>query len=155
MNPASTPAIPAGIRSHRYRIVTAMKAPLPSPRAIIASGSRQQSEESAAPTHATRPAPIVAVFTVFALMPCANHRSRHMMDLLRLFGGERSVLVAEAVLPPAARDRIARLRGFGERHDVIAPGTAHAVRERRRPAGPVPLQTQRMAGAVRTLQKVA
>jgi len=49
--------IPAGISSQRYGIVVAINAPLPSPRTITASGSKQQRDESAAPSHATTPAP--------------------------------------------------------------------------------------------------
>src|SRR5262249_62202102 len=98
---------------------TALRARLPSPGVMTASGSRQQSEESAAPTDATTPAPIVAGFTVFACLAEREPASGHIMYLLRIFCGERSVLVAEPVLPPAAGDRIARLRIFGDRQDVI------------------------------------
>jgi len=55
--PLPTPIIPAGISSQRYGIVVAINAPLPSPRTITASGSKQQRDESAAPSHATTPAP--------------------------------------------------------------------------------------------------
>src|SRR3990172_31992 len=56
--PAEIPSTPVGMRIHRYCIVTAMNAPLPSPKTITASGRRQQSDDSPAPTQAARPAPI-------------------------------------------------------------------------------------------------
>ena len=62
----------------------------------------------------------------------------------------------EALIASAAAvDRIARLHVFGERQDVIAPGAAHMVSERRRPALPGTCQTQGMASAVRTLKEIA
>src|SRR5262249_54926201 len=71
--PVMMPMIPAGTRSQRYRIVVAMNAPLPSPSRITVRGRRQQSDASAAPTHATTPAPsVVTLITSSYIASAAN-----------------------------------------------------------------------------------
>src|SRR5213592_4169925 len=67
--------IPAGISSQRYRIVTAMNAPLPRPRMMTASGSKQQSDDSRAPSHAVTPGPTALALMAPSGMPRGSDRS--------------------------------------------------------------------------------
>src|SRR5713101_1585479 len=138
--PVTMPMIPAGTSSQRYCIVVAMNAPLPSPRTITARGRRQQSEASAAPTHATKPAVSAASL---------------MVSLLRFFCGVRPVLERQTVCAAAASNRISRLHVVGECHYLIALGAAHPVGERRGPATGVFVNAQGVPPAVRTLHQVA
>src|SRR5437870_12286354 len=108
-----------------------MNAPLPRPSTIIASGSRQQSEEKAAPSHAAAPAPtdpslIASPGPRRARDPRAPLRSprRQPRDrapwLLHFLGGERAVLERQPVALTAALDEVSRLRGIGERQQFVA-----------------------------------
>src|SRR5919197_3842734 len=150
--------IPAGIRSQRYRIVTAMKAPLPRPRTMTASGRRQQSDDSTAPTHAVTPEPTAPSLMVSAdkLRGSDQQTNDHATyGLLRLLGGERPVLEGQPVGPTTARNRASGLSVLGERHDFVAVRTAHPVRQGRRPATAFLANPEGMAGAIRALHQVS
>jgi hypothetical protein len=152
VNPVMTPTMPVGMRNQRYRMVTAMNAPLPRPSRITPSGSRQHREDNAAPTHAVTPAVTgPSLIASSAGAPVERDRER----VLNLLHGECPVVEGESVGSTAARDHFS---GFGilrQRHDVIAVRTAHAVSQCRGPATAVFSNTDRMPGAVRALHQIS
>src|SRR5438552_2029213 len=138
--PVTMPMMPAGTSSQRYCIVVAMNAPLPSPSTITARGRRQQSEASAAPPHATKPAVSAASL---------------MASLLPVFCGVRPILERQTVRATAASNRVTGLHVVGKCDDLIARGATDPVGERRGPATGGFLNSQGVPRAVRTLHQVA
>jgi hypothetical protein len=133
------PMIPAGTSNERYCIVVAMNAPVPSPRMITASGKRQHSEASAAPTHATKPAVSAACL---------------MVSPLRFFCGVRPVLERQMVRATAASNRVSWPHVVGECDDLIALGATGPMGEPRGPATGVFMNAQGVPRAARTLHQV-
>src|SRR2546422_6551895 len=95
-----------------------MKAPLPRPRTMTASGRRQQSEDSKAPAHADSPAPIEPDFIVSSLRdPVAIERPP---DEAGEYGEEDEVQVT--------RPRTEADRTEGQYRDRRQAGEAHEGR---------------------------